>query len=197
MRADRPIKHVSALSDDERRELMRFNFTGGPLDDPDGMDIQFAAFGLAAMAWARLETHLDALLIQINKKSFSHDIFDPVHPISFSRKLDLLNKWFRRHGALSGLHPAVEKLSSQLKTLSKDRNQFLHALFSAYSLDSGEITLRSIYYTGKESFELRRQTFRAERLVHFAMTVNSANESLWSISSSLFTPRGVELLRKL
>ena len=85
------MKKANELSASERARLMHFNFTGGPIDTPDadGMDIPFAAFGFAVMAWGRLETHLDALLIHLNKRRFSKELFDPIHPISFSRKLAL------------------------------------------------------------------------------------------------------------
>jgi hypothetical protein len=48
------MKHVSKLSSAERRKLMQFNFTGGPVEDPEATgDLPFTAFGFAAMAWAR------------------------------------------------------------------------------------------------------------------------------------------------
>ena len=126
------MKKLSDLSSDEQRVLLRFDFTGGPLEDPEQSESALAAFGLVAMSWSRLETHLDALLIHLNKKRFSKEIFEPKHPVSFSRKLKLLKQSFAGHEALSHHKPAIDKLATQLKTLSEARNAFLHALFSEY-----------------------------------------------------------------
>lgn len=177
---------------------MQFNFSGGPLDSVDvgNIDLPFAAFGFAAMAWARLETHLDALLIQINKRRFSQEIFDPAHPVSFSKKLRLLKKWFGRHEALSHSKSAIDTLARQLKTLSDDRNSFMHALFSAYNQEKSEITLRSISYVGNEEFHIAHRIVSTKALIRFGVIANSANQSLAVITSALFTADAVESLGK-
>ena len=191
------MKRVSELSPEERRQLLQFNFTGGPLEDPTlPGDLSFAAFGFAAMAWARVETHLDALLIHLNKRRFSQEAFDPDHPVSFSRKLKLLKAWFGRHPALSPYKPAIDTLVTQLKALSKARNDFLHALFSAYDVEKSEITLRALYYAGKEEFHITRRDFGTQKLIGFGVAANSVNQSLAVITSALFTQDAVEQLGK-
>lgn len=192
------MKKLFELSDKERRQLCQFNFSGGPVEAPDTEELAlpFHAFGFVAMAWARLETHLDALLIHLNKRQFSKEIFDPDHPVSFSRKLRLLKTWFGKQKALSKYKPAIDKLAKQLKTLSQARNSFLHALFSAYDAQKSEVTLRSLYYVGDEEFQITRRDFGTEKLIRFGLTVNSANRSLAVITSALFTLDAVEELRK-
>jgi hypothetical protein len=189
------MKKISELSPDEQRLLLQFNFRGGPIDDPEKAESAFTAFGLAAMSWARLETHLDALLIHLNKKRFSKEIFDPKHPVSFSRKLRLLKQWFGGHKALSHLKPQIDKLATQLRTLSEARNAFLHTLFSAYDEEKDEITLKSLYYAGRDEFHIQRRDVGTAKLIRFAVTVNSVNQSLSVITSALFTADAVELLQ--
>lgn len=189
------MKKLAELSPEERCLLLQFNFTGGPVDSPELAESAFTAFGLAAMAWARLETHLDALLIHLNKKRFSKEIFDPKHPVSFARKLKLLKQWFGGHKALSQTKPAIDKLVTQLKTLSEARNAFMHALFSAYDVEKDEITLRSIFYAGNDEFHIQRRDVGTAKLIRFALTVNSANESLAVITSALFTPTAIDQLQ--
>jgi hypothetical protein len=189
------MKKLSELSTEEQRVLLRFDFTGGPLEDPDQVQSALAAFGLVAMSWARLETHLDALLIHLNKKRFSKEIFEPKHPVSFSRKLKLLKQWFAGHKALSHLKPAIDKLATQLKTLSEARNAFLHALFSGYDAEKSEIALQSLYYAGGEEFHIQRRDVGIAKLIRFALTVNKANQSLSVITSALFTAAAIEQLQ--
>jgi hypothetical protein len=192
------MKRISDLSPEERRHLCEFNFTDGPVESPDaeGLDLPFAAFGFAAMAWARLETHLNALLIHLNKRRFSKEIFDPQHPVSFSRKLRLLKEWFSRHKALKPYKREINKLATQMKTLSGYRNDYLHALFSAYDPAKTEVTLRGLHYVGGEKFHITRRDFSTHKLIVFGMTANSVNRSLAVITSALFTPGAVERLGK-
>ena len=192
------MKKLSELTDRERRKLCQFDFCGGPIEAPDTEELAlpFHAFGFVAMAWARLETHLDALLIHLNKRQFSKEIFDPDHPVSFSRKLRLLKTWFGKHKALSQYKPTIDKLTTQLKTLSQARNGFLHALFSEYDDQKREVTLRSLYYAGNEEFHITRRDFGTEKLIRFGLAVNSANRSLAVITSALFTLDAVKELRK-
>jgi hypothetical protein len=189
------MRKISDLSPKERQQLLQFNFTGGPLDDIEGAIPVLAAFGLAAMAWGRLETHLNALLIHLNKRQFSRELFDEDHPVSFSRKLRLLKRWFR-HKALVEYKPAIDKLASQMKILSERRNEYLHALLSAYDAKADEITLRSIHYAGNEEFHIRRHTLSTRKLASFAAAATNTNKALSVISSALFTRNAVAQLQR-
>ena len=151
------MKTLFELSAEERHLLLQFNFTGGPVDSHEQAESDFTAFGLAAMSWARLETHLDALLTHLNKERFSKEIFDPKHPVSFARKLKLLKQWFGGRKALSHIKPQVDKPATQLKMLSEARNAFMHALFLGYDAEKDEITLRSLYYAGGDEFHIQRR----------------------------------------
>src|SRR5208282_1755287 len=164
------MRRISELSRSEQEALLHFNFTGGPVEDPTACEHPFAAFGFAAMAWGRLETHLDALLIHINKRSFSVELFDMDHPRSFSRKLRLLKKWFRKHKALVNYVPAIDKLVSQLKKLSELRNSYFHALFSDYNSDKDEITLRGLEFVGDDKFHSTRTDLGTQKLIQFGLT---------------------------
>jgi len=189
------MKKIADLSPAERQLLMQFNFTGGPLEDIEAAIPALTAFGLAAMAWARLETHLEALLIHLNKRKFSKELFDEDHPVSFSRKLRLLRRWFR-HKALAEYGPEIDKLANQMKTLSERRNEYLHALLSAYDPKTDEIILRSLYYAGDEKFHIRRHTLDTKKLASFAAAATNTNKALGTITSALFTPDAIEALQK-
>jgi hypothetical protein len=188
------MKKISDLSPEERRQLLRFNFLDGPLEDIDRAIPALGAFGLAVMSWARLEIHLDALLIHLNKRRFSKELFDEDHPVSFSRKLRLLKRWFR-HKALAEYKPAIDKLSGQMKMLSARRNEYLHALLSAYDAKTDEITLRSIHYAGNDEFRIQLHTLNTKKLASFAAAATNTNRALAVISLALFTRDAIERLR--
>ena len=188
------MKHISELPPNERRQLCKFNFSDGPVEDPEGVEEAFLAFGHVAMAWGRLETHLDALLIHLNKPQFSAKLFDPDHPVSFSRKLKLLKVWFGRHKALSENKNAIDKLIPQFKTLSETRNAHIHSLFAAYDVEKQEITIRSIKYAGMSEFHIMKRDFGIEKLIRLTVAINRANRSLAVITSTIFTYDAVERL---
>jgi hypothetical protein len=133
------MKRLSELSEAERRRLCSFNFAGGPIDDIGEAEIAFAALGVAAMAWARLETHIEAVLVQVNKRRFSQELHDPEHPVFFSRKLRLLKTWFNKHKALAKFRPKIKPVAERAKALSAVRNELLHALFESYDPDGQKI----------------------------------------------------------
>jgi hypothetical protein len=79
--------------------------SGGPIDDPAGARELFYRLGLAAATWARMELMLDAFLMRVNKASESVKLYNPIHPISFKRKVQLAKTWLRHpkispHGSL-------------------------------------------------------------------------------------------------
>src|SRR5436853_427650 len=86
------------------------NLTGGPIDNPSNAIRAFTIFGHLAVSWARLEQHVDLILIQVNRPDRSRALFDPNHPIAFSRKMRLLKKWMEHH-------PEFSKLSSILQLI--------------------------------------------------------------------------------
>jgi hypothetical protein len=192
------VKRLSELPPEEQRRLTQFDFVGGPLEYPDNdeMNLPFAAYGFAATAWSRLETHIDAALIHINKPQYSVDLFDMDHPISFARKLKLLKRWFGQHKAPSEHKDDLRALAIRLKALSSDRNILFHSLFSAYDADKMEITLRSISYEGNGLFHLAQREFSTRILIRFGQAANAENRALYAITSQIFTSDIVAQLKK-
>jgi hypothetical protein len=148
------------------------------------------------MAWGRLETHVNALLIHVNKRRFSSEIFDPDHPVSFSRKLKLLKSWFDKHKALAKFRVKINKLIKTMRELSGFRNDFLHALFENYDAEKKEITLKNLKYIGNDSFHITRRDFEIGKLIVFVRLVNEANRALAALTSKLFTRGAFERLEK-
>ena len=122
-----------------------FAFYRSAVDDPATPRSVFTAIGRATMAWARLETHLDAIILHINQKTHSEELYSEHHPVSFDKKISLVKKWFNRHRALLPHKDTMRELTSTFKILSKEaRNPLLHSIFASYDPLKRELTLQSI-----------------------------------------------------
>ena len=101
---------------------------GGQLNDPPSFARELLqAFGFASMHWARLEQHLDVLLITLNKEQVTEKKFKPYSNCSWARKLDFFEKWFSANSKLARYSEQVKKLAPRLKELGEYRNLLLHS----------------------------------------------------------------------
>ena len=78
-----------ADKDGWQRSSLEFAFYHS-LVDQDAAEVAPAleAYGRIAASWARLEHHIDALLVQINKPDHSEALFVDKHPTAFSKKIE-------------------------------------------------------------------------------------------------------------
>jgi hypothetical protein len=160
----------------------------------------FAAIGLAAASWARMEQHIDAIIIQINKESHSTieiDLYDENHPKPFTDKIDLLKSYFNKHPALAEDAEYIRDFATGLLRLAVERNEMIHGVLEAYDAVNGTYTLNGIRYRKKtKDFLNRRQVSPVGRIKSFAKMVNIAHYGLCEISKKLFTFDAIERLRK-
>jgi hypothetical protein len=175
-----------------------FRFGGGPIEQPtEAHQPLFFALGLLAANWARFEQHIDAILIHINKKRHSPEVkalYDPDHPVSFSRKLQLLKKYFNQHPALSPLKASMRELSPRFKKLSKLRNKFLHAIVEDYDAEKHVIDFNTVQFKGNDTFHAEQWKTNVVALMGLAGNVARGNRALYEISSQVFT---IEALKQL
>jgi len=173
-----------------------FVFIGGPLDSPDGTDDLFAAIGRVAANWARLEQHLDAVLLHLNNPDHSAAIFNAEHPAAFSSKIKHLKRWFNQHPALGGLAEDFRALSSRVKELAKHRNNLLHGTLEKWDAETQTAHFQTMRYVGDDEFTLSRHEYTLEALGGAAELMGSANRFLSSISRAIFTKDALAQLRK-
>ena len=175
----------------------RFRFAGGPIDNPERHKRLFAALGLAAASWARLEKHVDAVLIQINKAQHSSQglsLYDPKHPKPFSDKIKLLKKYFSRHPALEPHRENMTVLLETLPKLSGERNLYLHSILEDADPSTDAFYLNTI--EGRKSgYQVTHADGTLALLKSFTKTTNQANRILSWISGDLFTRDALERLR--
>jgi hypothetical protein len=173
-----------------------FEFHGGPIDDPKSVTAAFAILGHAAMAWARLEAHIDAVLVHINKTGNSKDLYKPGHPIGFSGKLKLLKRWFTKHPPLKQYEPKIRLAFTAFKNLSRSRNLMLHGILEAYDPETKIVKFTSMKFEGNDTFRVGSYAINLDQISQFTETVNQANAMFGrDISSKLFTPDSVEQLK--
>ncbi len=173
-----------------------FAFYGGAIDDPNTPRSVFTAVGRAAMAWARLELHLDAVILHVNKKDHSEELYRE-HPVSFDKKIDVVKRWFNQHPALLQHKDSMRELTRTFRILSKQaRNPLIHSLFASYDAGKKELTLQNIRYMGDDNFKIREETISIEFVHALHRAINDGNRFLGIISRELFSPDAVKRFEK-
>jgi hypothetical protein len=138
----------------QRGESHDFRFGGGPLEDPAPAQPLFFALGLLCSSWARIEQQVETILIQINKShhpSGAKTLYDPNHPVSFSKKIQLLKKYFNQHPTLAPFKEGMREITTRLLSLSQIRNSYLHAIVEDYDESEQAVTLNSIKFQGSDT----------------------------------------------
>ena len=177
-----------------------YRLQGGPLDNPNSAATALAAIGLVAASWARMEQHIDLILIQINKAEHSDEIVDlytPYHPGTFDKKVKLLKQYFNRHPALAALKDPAIDAATGLKRIAEDRNILIHGILESFDLTTQEITINVTKFHPKtDDFSSRIAVWPIRRLEAHAEVVNRAHNQLCQVSRQLFRPDTASLLQR-
>lgn len=173
-----------------------FQLQGGPIDSPAGCEEAFAHYGRAAAAWARLEAHMEVIIIHINKRDHSQELYDE-HPASFENKIKTLKRWFNKHPVLLPHADDIREITSRAKVIGKEYRHFMmHCFFRSYDNATRTITLHKIAVLpdGNIRISLREQTL--EQMAAFTDVCNTLNSYLGTVSRNLFQIDTLEQLRK-
>jgi hypothetical protein len=173
-----------------------FVFLGGPLESSDTPPELYAAIGRASAQWARLEQHIDAVLLHLNSLEHSEKIFDPNHPIAISGKIKLLKRWFNQHPALSGLSEDVRTLTSKLKELIPHRHALIHGVLEAWDGETNSAVFRTLKFMGDDEFKLQTHTYTIDGISEVSYLASACNRYLCDISRAIFTRDALAQLRK-
>jgi hypothetical protein len=191
-----------ADEDGWERSSIGFAFYHSLVDqDPAVVAPALEAYGRVAASWARLEHHIDALLIQVNKPDHSEALFKE-HPTSFGKKIDLLKSWFNKYPPLSEYREDIRDLTSKLKILSKDsskqfisRNVLLHAIPARYEPETKVIIFHHMEFSKDGNIHSRHIRITLAQLETFASIVQLANTFLGHITQEMFTVEGYAKLQ--
>lgn len=189
---------VSLYRGNDRTEH-KFLLVGGPLDTAEDCAFLFAAYGHMAASWSRLETHIDILIMQINKAQHEPEeinLYDPEHPRPFIDKLQLLKRYFNRHPALSEHTETIREIASELKTTSLERNGYLHSALAAYDGHEKIAKFHSIQPKGNDNFQIQFSDVPIEQFYDLIRRINDLNRRLGVVSETLFSKGALERLGK-
>ena len=185
---------MSAASDIERITL-----TNTPLDDPNKMAEAaelFRAIGLATSSWARLETHIDMVLIHLNQPKHSLKLYQKDHPIGFKSKVKLLKRWFNQHPALKPQAGGLRAIAPKFLELGQQRNIFLHSILSDYDPATKRAIWRGIKPEGEETYRVGKHIGSVDHLINFAAASHEAHVKFAKVCRSLYDSGMLEQLRK-
>ncbi|MDO8206478.1 MAG: hypothetical protein Q7T38_01510 [Gallionella sp.] len=163
---------------------------GGQLNDPPSFAGELLkAFGFASMHWARLEQHLDVLLITLNKEQVTKEKFKPYPNYSWSRKLDFFEKLFSTNSKLSKYSEQVKKLVPRLRELGNDRNLLLHSNCVEF-IEGPPLSMVAVKFNILKNGNIQQQRaeWTAEQIMGFAGCVAGLNNDLNQISQEVLTP---------
>lgn len=185
------------------QQTHEFALNGGPINNPTEATEALLALGHAAAAWGRLEQHIDAVLMQVNKEQHSNeilDLYDPEHPRPFTDKLRLLKDYFNKHPGLASFTEKIRSFAIVAKSLSLERNEYVHGILEGYDPASQTIIIKSIRPKRDPNnpylFKITVSGVPLATLQGFTDIVNKTNDELETISRQLFTQSAIEQLRK-
>jgi hypothetical protein len=180
------------------KDIEPLTLTNTPLDNPDKMAEAaelWRAIGLATSSWARLETHIDMVLIHLNQPKHSVTLYAKEHPIGFKSKVKLLKRWFNGHPLLRIKARELREIAPQFLALGKQRNLFLHSIVSDYNPTTREVIWRGIRAAGEETYQAGRHVGSVDQLLNFATEAHSAHVRLAKLCRDLYDAGTIERLR--
>jgi hypothetical protein len=180
--------------------LHHFRLSGGPLSHPNTRPEALEAIGWAAAAWTRVETHVDAIIIHVNKVEHASSrpkLYAPRHPNGAQDKIKLMRKWFNDHPALAPKRQEVNKICEHLLDLAKRRNEFVHSLLEDFEHGQVAVALNSVQVKPDGTVNLKKQYVTLREFGAFAGQLNDLNQKLVEVSRFAFHPILKPLLQTL
>jgi hypothetical protein len=179
-------------------DIYKVRLSGTPLDDPESMEASaelWRVIGLSACTWARLEQHIDMVLIHLNQPKHSEKLHDPDHPIGFKRKIKLLKRWFNQHPALAEHRASLRQITTKMLALSKTRNAFLHSILDSYDPSTKTAVFRAVRAMSPTTYQAGKYVGTLETFLQFAGETHAAHLRFALISTGLFTPDALARLQ--
>jgi hypothetical protein len=169
------------------------------MDSPEGMTSAvelWRALGIAACTWARLEQHLDAVLILLNQPKHSEKLHDREHPVGFKKMVRLLKRWFNQHPALAEHRDAVRPITTQMLALSKTRNAFLHSILDSYDPSTSTAVFRGVRAMSDTTYQVVKYVGTIGTILKFAEEAQITYLKFARVSVGLVASGSLERLEK-
>jgi hypothetical protein len=100
---------------------------GGALDAPPEFAFPIIqAIGWTSLHWARLEQHLDVLLITLHKQVTTKPLKRRPDS-SWAKKVEVFSSWFAEHDQFKEFATTANRLATNFENDGLDRNMLLHS----------------------------------------------------------------------
>jgi len=162
---------------------------GGTLDSPPKFALPIIqAIGWTSLHWARLEQHLDTLLITLYKQEFFATPLKRRHDSSWVQKVELFSQWFSKHNDLKQFAPTANRLACNFKQAGLYRNMLLHSNLIDF-LEGPPSKMIALYIRGNKAgnIEQKKAELTCDQILEFANNVANLNKELQSITSVVLT----------
>lgn len=176
-----------------------FLFRGGILHHPALCSASSEAIGYAIAQWARLETHMDSVIFQLNQKQFypNVDWVTEKHPTNFPDKLDMLKRLFRWHPAISHRSKDVVSFAGKMKTMAETRNVIAHSVFAGVDESTHELLFHAFIVNRNGDIKLKISKFTFAGMGAYARDIDKLNLEFCNISSQILRKETFQRLREL
>ena len=192
-----PDFRVNLLWNDGQHQYL---FHGGPLEHPDQCREASEAIGFAIATWARMETHIDALIFKLNRKEFypNADKITGRHPSFFPDKLDLMKKLLRWNPVVKPLADEGTKIAGRLKELADTRNVLAHSVLEKIETQNRSMMLTFNSFQAKKDGDVKISLHRISlrQLGGYAGELNKLNVRLCGLTSQVFSEQTTQQLTK-
>lgn len=185
--------HILILADGDVAQ--EFQLTGGPLDRQTGDRAVLADIGRAVLAWARMEQHLNLLIMTINRAHNSPALYDKRHPQAFSEQTKLAGLWFAGHPALVEWKEDFANLIDLLGELAEDRHTLAHGVLESMDTRKKVANFKSVKRSKKGGFAIHKKNISFSIFPRMTTAANAANTFLSVLTHKLCCPEGEEIMR--
>lgn len=166
--------------------MTAFQFVGGHLDNiPPYAENIVKAVGIATPNWARLEQQIDALLITINKPGHSTEPHKQTPYSSFSKKIEMFEKWFAHDPRFVNQHERAAQLTITIAAAAVDRNLLMHSNVQEF-IEGPPVKMKILKTVIKsDGLCIEHAEWTEELIFGLAKNLNRLSHRLWTISQEV------------
>ena len=160
-------------------------------NDPPGADKFYRAFGMAIIAWGRLEGLFVACLMMVIQIANDKRIRTKL-PMKWERQAIIWEDAFERIPSLKSLKREAAVFFAEFDDMSKDRNLMVHGVLEAFQPQPPlAIEVLKMKAASGALVEFRRTTIDIDGLTRFTAEANHLILELSKIGSALSALHGV------
>ncbi len=172
-------------------------FVDDTLDNPP----EFAApliraMGIASLAWARLEQHLDCIIISVNKEHFAKAKYRETPNTSIRLKAGVFENWFVEDPRFAQFHQTAADFLKGFRSITDDRNFLLHSNLNRFEPGPPPLMIVTNLFSKGGTLTQSRGEFSEKVIKQFSDSCLLLNRTLWEISQHALQEPFLQSLHK-